>query len=292
LQRFERRLEGLVEGAFAKAFKGEVHPAEIADKLEREADDHKAIIGHDRVLVPNDFVVELSAHDHGRLSPYADALGEELSAMVREHADRHGYTFVGPVRVHFERHTDLDTGVFRLRSDIVRGASYDPGSRSPVAEPPAAAPPAPAQPAPAAPVPPPPAAPPAQPAQATPDEPPAPSPPAPTEVRAPAPAPRPRYRLAFIAGSQSGGDAGSRYPLTESLTVIGRSPECDLRITDPSISRRHAEIRQDGDGVRISDLGSTNGTSVNGRPVRERRIEPGDRVELGTTRLVFERDES
>jgi pSer/pThr/pTyr-binding forkhead associated (FHA) protein len=94
------------------------------------------------------------------------------------------------------------------------------------------------------------------------------------------------YRLAFI------GSDGDSYPLTESVTVIGRSPDCDLRISDPSISRRHAEIRLGAGGASISDLGSTNGTSVNGRPVREQRIEPGDRLEVGTTRLVFERADS
>src|SRR5438067_2607614 len=99
LQRFERRLGGLVEGAFAKVFKGEVQPVEIASALQREADDRKTVVGEGKVLVPNDFVVELGARDHARLDPWADPLGRELAAMVREHAAEQGYTFVGPVRV-------------------------------------------------------------------------------------------------------------------------------------------------------------------------------------------------
>lgn len=270
LQRFERRLEGLVEGAFAKAFRGEVHPAEIADKLAREADDHRAIVGHDRVLVPNAFVVELSGHDHDRLSAYAEALGEELSAMVREHADRRGYSFVGPVRVQFEHHAELDTGTFRLRSDVIRGASYDPANR----------------PVPAAPM-----APAAPPRAERGQAPTAVQPMAPPTQPAPGPA-RLTYRLAVVGSGRGVDNTGARYALTEPVTVIGRSPDCDLQIADPSISRHHAEIRQEPQGVRIGDLGSTNGTSVNGQRIRERWIEPGDRLEIGTTRLVFERDDS
>ena len=59
LQRFERRLGGLVEGAFAKVFKGDVQPVEVAGALQRETDDKKTIVGQGKVLVPNDFVVEL-----------------------------------------------------------------------------------------------------------------------------------------------------------------------------------------------------------------------------------------
>ena len=63
LQRFERRLEGLVEGAFARVFGGVVQPVEVAAALQREAADKKQIVGQGRVLVPNHFVVELSASD-------------------------------------------------------------------------------------------------------------------------------------------------------------------------------------------------------------------------------------
>jgi hypothetical protein len=86
LQRFERRLGGLVEGAFAKVFKGDVQPVEIASALQRETDDRKTVVGQGKVLVPNDFVVELGRQDFDRLNPWAEPLGDELAAMVREHA--------------------------------------------------------------------------------------------------------------------------------------------------------------------------------------------------------------
>src|SRR5438067_11267471 len=86
LQRFERRLGGLVEGAFAKVFKGDVQPVEIASALQRESDDRKTVVGQGKVLVPNDFVVELGRHDHERLSPWGDQLSTGLAALVDEHA--------------------------------------------------------------------------------------------------------------------------------------------------------------------------------------------------------------
>ncbi len=118
LQRFERRLEGLVEGAFARTFGGVVQPVEIAARLQREAADHKTIVGAGRVLVPNDYDVELSEHDHERLAEYDEALTRELADMVRENAVEQGWSFVGPVTVHLLQADDIDTGVFRVRSRV------------------------------------------------------------------------------------------------------------------------------------------------------------------------------
>src|SRR5262245_59103513 len=116
LKRFEQRLEGLVNGTFAKVFKSEVQPVEIAGALQRECDNNATIWNRDRTVVPNDFVVELSASDHDRLSPYAAQLGDELAGMVRDYAKQQRYTFMGHVKVHLERAEDLDTGLYRVRS--------------------------------------------------------------------------------------------------------------------------------------------------------------------------------
>lgn len=118
LQRFERRLEGMVEGAFARVFGGHVQPVEIAAALAREAEGRKAIVARGRVLVPNEYVVELGSEDAERLAPYDEALKRELALTVSEHADERGWSFVGPVVVSFERVDDLATGVFRLRSAV------------------------------------------------------------------------------------------------------------------------------------------------------------------------------
>jgi hypothetical protein len=118
LQSFERRLGGLVEGAFAKVFKGDVQPAEIAAALQREADSRKNIVGQDRVLVPNEYLVDLSSHDWARIEEWVEPLGSELAAMVREHAAESGYSFVGPVKVSFKQTESIGTGVFKVHSRV------------------------------------------------------------------------------------------------------------------------------------------------------------------------------
>ena len=133
LQRFERRLEGLVEGAFARAFGGVVQPVEVAAALQREAATKKAIVGQGRVLVPNDYVVELSSADSERLSEYDEPLRKELGDMVSEHAHEQGWSFVGPVRVRFEPLDELGTGVFRVRSSVV-AAPGGPAAAAPHAD--------------------------------------------------------------------------------------------------------------------------------------------------------------
>jgi hypothetical protein len=122
LQRFERRIEEMVNRPFARAFKAEVQPVEIASALQRECDDRAAIVARGRTMVPNVFTVALGDHDHDRLSTYAEALGAELSAMVSEYAEEQHYAFLGPVSVEFERDSDLETGRFRLRSMAVAAA--------------------------------------------------------------------------------------------------------------------------------------------------------------------------
>ena len=127
LQRFERRLGGMVEGAFARVFGGVVQPVEVAARLQREAGDQKAIVGQGRILVPNEYVVELGESDYARLSEYDTALRRELAAMVREHASEQGWSFVGPVDVHLVEVDGLDTGVFHVRSAVVTADAPAPG---------------------------------------------------------------------------------------------------------------------------------------------------------------------
>jgi hypothetical protein len=223
MDRFERRLDRLVSGAFAKAFKAEVQPVEVAAALQRECDDRAAIVTRGRTMVPNDFSVELGQHDFDRLAMYAEPLGAELAAMVREHAEEQSYQFVGPVVVRFELVDDLDTGMFRVLSKaIASGPTQDTGT--PTA--------------------------------------------APAEVSA-----------ALEVGT-------STLALTRRHTVLGRGAESDLRLDDPGISRRHAEIVL-SDPPRISDLQSTNGTFVDGERVTSAELYNGARIGLGTLTLVF-----
>ena len=79
---------------------------------------------------------------------------------------------------------------------------------------------------------------------------------------------------------------GSRIVLGTEPIVIGRMPECTMVLTDPNVSRRHAEIRRRGSDVVVVDLQSTNGTRVNGIPVRERVLADGDDITVGTTTIL------
>src|SRR5689334_2526476 len=133
LKKFEQRLEGLVNGTFAKVFKSEVQPVEIAGALQRECDNNATIWNRDRTVVPNDFIVELSTPDFERLSPYSGQLGDELAGMVRDYAKQQRYTFMGPIKVNLEKADDLDTGLYRVRSRTLASSSSQAPEQAPAA---------------------------------------------------------------------------------------------------------------------------------------------------------------
>ena len=128
LQKLENRLEQMISGAFARAFRSAVQPVEIAAALQRECDNNAQILSRERRLVPNDFHVELSPADLDRLSPYDTALAEELTSQLRDHAEQQSYVFPGPVAIAFEAADDLTTGRFRIRSQaqakVTSGATH------------------------------------------------------------------------------------------------------------------------------------------------------------------------
>ncbi len=132
LQRFEQRLEQAISGVFARTFRSAVQPVEIAAALQRELDNKAQVLSRQRRLVPNSFVVELSAGDLERLTPYDSALEGELTEQLTEHAELQSYVFPGPIRIAFESADDLGTGRFRVRSQAeaaVTGHSRRGGSQ-------------------------------------------------------------------------------------------------------------------------------------------------------------------
>src|SRR5450756_21781 len=116
----------MVEGTFARVFKSELQPVEVASAVQHEMDERAAIVAQGRTLVPNDFVVEIAQPDADRLAIYAESLSLELATLARDHATEQGYSFVGPVRIRFEGVPDLGTGVFRIRSGVIRGHTVEP----------------------------------------------------------------------------------------------------------------------------------------------------------------------
>ncbi|MGH8826067.1 MAG: FhaA domain-containing protein, partial [Jiangellaceae bacterium] len=206
-------------------FRSEVQPVEIAAAIQREIDNNAQIVSRERSLVPNDFLIELGPHDHERLSAYMGTLSQELVDLAREHADLQHYAFTGPVTVGFERHDDLGTGQFRVRSTVRagvdRGASYAP---TPTTE---------------------------------------------------------RNAVAYLMIN------GTQHPVVPPGIVLGRGSECDIRIDDPGVSRRHVEFRVYGEGPQAQlvavDLGSTNGTVIDGARVPQAPVTEGSRIVLGST---------
>jgi len=248
LQRFEKRLEGLVEGAFAKVFKGVVHPVEILNAMQREAEAHKAILAGGRTLVPNRYVIDLSPYDHSRLAPYAAALAQELAQSQAEFIGEQAWTVYGDVIVEIERGDGLDTGMFRVTAEVYTGgdvapaapAGYDQGGYPGYDQH--------------------------------------------GGYQGPPMGGGPARNARLVSGD------GRTYPLAIGSTVIGRGDQANLRLPDVGISRRHARLDFDGAQVVLTDLGSTNGTMVNGQRVSAVALNPGDTIQLGTTTLTFRVD--
>lgn len=266
LQRLEQRLSGMVEGLFARAFKSEVQPVEVAASLQRELDSRAAVVGRDRILVPNHFAVDLGDHDYERLAPYERPLTAELAAMVREHAEDQRYTFVGSVEVELRHQPSLDTGVFRISSEVVAGAEVGPLDLRPAQQAPADHPGPPG----------------GVHLHGEPDD--APRGPRDTAASLATPTHPTTYGRVMV---HEGRNASYEIELRQPVTVIGRGSDADLRLADQAVSRRHAEIRVGGGEAVLNDLHSTNGTTVNGARITTTRLADGDEVRLGETLLIF-----
>lgn len=214
LQQFERRLERLVEGVFAKAFRSGLQPVELGRRLTREMD-AKRTVGVRGVIAPNAFTFALAPADLERFQSFSEAMVRELADAAREHARSEGYVFVGPVDVALEEDGSVTVGTFLVASEVREA----PGGA--------------------------------------------------------------------VVGSLVLPD-GSRVAISDEPVTIGRLSDCDVPVTDESVSRRHAEVRRRGSDIVVVDLGSTNGTKVNGAGVRERQLADGDEITVGSTRLRFE----
>jgi hypothetical protein len=282
-QRFERRLEGLVGGAFARVFKGQVEPVEIGTALQREAADKRNVMGNGQVLCPNRYRVTLSPSDYDRLAPWEVQLTTSLAELVQEYLDENQWSTAGDIEVYLQRDEQLHTGVFgvasRMQPDVPpRRRPYDSLS---LPVPNGARPEAPREPyqppsyqAPSyqpQPFQPPPFQPPPYPAgrQAAPVRPPA--------------APRPASGATLVVDSTQ-----QQFQLRPGSNVVGRGSDADIQLLDQGVSRRHLDIQYDGRSATLYDLGSTNGTNVNGHDVGSHVLRHGDVVRVGHTRLVFQ----
>jgi hypothetical protein len=271
LRAIESRIEGLFEGVFGRAFRTHVQPVELARKLAKEMDEHRSV-SVSRVYVPNEYTVYLSPGDRSQFGPYEGSLVGELQEYLGEHARREGYAMLTPPRVLLETDADLAIGEFGIATRVAQPDELEPAAAaaavrvtaprevmpSPLPMPPAAEAPA-----------------------ATmvyrADEP----------LGAPDEPEEARERVTLTVG-------GRVVPVSADRVVVGRSRECDLRVDDGNVSRRHFElVRESPSEWVVVDLGSTNGTEVNGRRVQRRTaLDDGDRITIGGTELVFGRSPS
>jgi hypothetical protein len=121
LRNLEAKLEGLVEGAFSRAFKSQVQPVEIARKLAKEMEEAKSV-SLSRTYVPNQFWVYLSPDDRGRFDTYEDGLKKELSDYLLEHARSHGLALLTRPTVELETDDRLGLGEFGIQAKLVKPA--------------------------------------------------------------------------------------------------------------------------------------------------------------------------
>ena len=214
LRGFEDRLERMVEGMFARAFKSGLQPVEVGRKLVREVDAQRTIDVRGRRIAPNEFLVRLSPDDHRRFADIQESLVRELAGTIREHAQEEELLFLGHVCVSLEPDDGLRVGVFRVKT---RFNDSDEASNAVYLE--------------------------------LPD--------------------------------------GSTLPLARETATIGRLTDSTIVLNDPNASRRHAELQLDGDSYALVDLGSTNGSRVNGVKVERQLLRDGDELTFGTVTMTF-----
>jgi hypothetical protein len=274
LRDIEQKIEGLFERGFRRAFRSTLQPVELARKLAREMEDHKTV-SVSRVYVPNDYTVYLSPADREGFASYERSLTAELGSYLDAHARGAGLSLVAPATVALATDEDLRVGEFGIACRMADPPEQEAPPAAATAGPPADAP----SPAPAAPVP------------------------------APAPAvvepARPNSALEGVSGTQvisaaDARDAGltretmtlvvgtTRTRLGKRVSTMGRSRDCDVVVPDPNASRTHAEIRHIGLDYYLVDMGSTNGTEVNGQLVKRHALADGDVIVVGTTEIRVE----
>ena len=268
LKSIESRIAGLVEGTFSRAFKSEVRPVEIARKLAREMEEHKSH-SVSRTYAPNEYRVYLSPRDRERFAEEESYLTSELAGYLLEHARRENLALRSRPVVQFVTDERLGLGEFGIQTRTSAPPAADPQQAAPQQ----------------------PDAPPRQ----------APRPAAPPPV----PDPEPGGRTMVYSTSERMAEPlrepardeqrtallvmdGQRLVVGSAGVTMGRSRQCDVTVDDPNVSRTHAEIRARGGSWVVTDLGSTNGSRLNGRTLDQPTVlKEGDEIELGTTTLRF-----
>ena len=315
--RFERRLQGMVGDAFARVFGGSVVPQEVMQGLLREAEDHIEQLAGGRLLAPNRYTVLLAPTDFDRMAGDTAQIVDSLSGYVTEQLADQGWDTYGEVVVFLERSDALHTGQFRTRSSVDPDASRRDAVRAsdageqPMSQQPGHpeengqygydrnapgygqqqtyAPPAYDQQGGGYGQQPQPGGYEQQPGYGQPGY----------DPQGGYGQQQPGYdqygqqqqgygqQQGYAATLTLDDGSGRKYDLTQGTHVIGRGQESAFRLPDTGVSRRHLEISWDGQAATLTDLGSTNGTTVNGNPVQTWQLNDGDVIRVGHSSLVF-----
>lgn len=262
LARVERWLEQGIEGLFGR--RGGAQPVEIGRRLSRLMEQQKQV-SVSRVYAPNFYRVRVSAADYERLAGIAPRLSDELEAYLGRVAERQGYALVGPLKVAWEVDEELPPDSFEASASFSAAKDddrRDGGQGRPGVESGWAAntlvfrrPDAPWG-----------------------------EPGAEAEKDSPAPADAetgPEVRAV------RGPDAGRAFRLHPGENRVGRAEDNDLVLSDTNVSRHHAAFVREAGVVRVRDLGSRNGTRLNGERVEEAELADGDELEIGLDTLVY-----
>jgi hypothetical protein len=250
LRAIEHKIEALFEGVFGRAFRTNVQPVELARKLAKEMDDHRTV-SVSRVYVPNEYTVFLSTADREQFEGYENSLLSELEEYIAEHAKRENYALLTPPRVLLETDDDLALGEFGIATRMVQPKRGERAAGAPEGQVESGA----------------------------------------TMIYKP--------KVPQATEPASAEDLGVEREVAvltwdgqtkrvdKRRIVLGRSRECDIQVEDPNVSRRHAELRQEGAAYWIVDLESTNGIEVNGRRVKRAKLDSGDSFTVGSTDIIF-----
>lgn len=247
----ESNLEKLIEGFFHERLKGGVEPAYIAKCLLRQMRDSQRR-GVNKVYVPGSYEVYLTGQDYQALEPVMEQLAAELVEYLNRKVREKGYHPVGQVTVDFVTDSDLVPGRLRLVSNFSsypEDATAEPGLGIQQAS------------------------------EHT------------MHFRtAPEAVPvkkEPVVLKAYLS-VEEGPYRGKKLPLEQCRHVMGRRVSCDIVLAETTVSRRHACLDYLDGNYYLTDLGSANGTFVNGNQIQRKKLAPGDEIVLGNSRFIFE----
>jgi hypothetical protein len=256
LKHIEKRMESLVEGVFGRAFRRQIHPVEIAKGLTKQMDEGR-MVSISRTYAPNDFTVHLSREDTESIRAYQASLRDELIQYASTHAENKNYHLMTPPRIRSETEETLRFGEFGVTAKLTggdgpreKGAPQDTSGQTRIFR-----------------------------TEDTGDE----------VEQGTAAISADEARRHGLAREIVEVALGDETHLLEGRGPwgVGRTQENDIVINDPNVSRRHARISRSDNGFVVEDLGSTNGTLLDGAPIDREMIEGGDELTFGQTNARF-----